>query len=82
MSIKRCLIMCYLLAKKFKEPGSVTTKTRRGTELADFSSQLQKKLGKEVHLITVTRPSAYGEYAPFTFVKDYDEFEKAAFKMK
>lgn len=74
--------MCYLLAKKFKEPGSVALKARRGIELADFSSQLQKKLGKEVHLITVTRPSAYGEYAPFTFVKDYDEFEKAAFKMK
>lgn len=48
--------MCYLLAKKFKEPGSVALKIRRGTELADFSSQLQKKLGKEVHLITVTRP--------------------------
>lgn len=74
--------MCYLLAKKFKEPSSVALKTRRKMELADFSSQLQKKLGKEVHLITVTRLSAYGEYAPFTFVKDYDEFEKAAFKMK
>ena len=51
-------------------------------EMLDDVLPTHKEIRKEVHLITVTRPSAYGEDDPFTFVKDYDEFAKAAFKMK
>lgn len=37
--------MCYLVAKKFKKSGCVAMKTTRGEELAEFTTQLQKKLG-------------------------------------
>lgn len=52
--------------------------TTRGKELANFADQLQEKLGYDIQLITITRPSAYGEYEPYRFVDNYEEFEKEA----
>lgn len=70
--------MCYLVAKRFKQSGSIVLKTKKGRDLSNFSYHLYKELGKDIHLITLSRPSAYGEYAPFTYVHSYEEFEKAA----
>ena len=35
--------MCYLIAKKFNESGSIALKTARGKELAYFVDEFQEK---------------------------------------
>ena len=70
--------MCYLIAKKFNQSGSIALKRTRGKELAYFADELQEKLGYDIQLVTITRPSAYGEYEPYHFVNSYEEFERKA----
>ncbi|WP_373176794.1 DUF6718 family protein [Anaerostipes hadrus] len=31
---------------------------------------------------TISRPTAYGEYAPYTFIENEEEFEKLVEKIK
>lgn len=73
--------MCYLIAKKFNQSGSIALKTTRGKELACFVDELQERLGYDIQLVTITRPSAYGEYEPYHFVSSYEEFERKANSM-
>ena len=54
--------MCYLIAKRFKKSGCIALKAKRGKELADFTTNLQKKLGYDIQIVAITRPTAYGEY--------------------
>lgn len=68
--------MCYLIAKKLNESGSIALKTTRGKKLANFADEFQEKVGYDIQLVTITRPSAYGEYEPYHFVSSYEEFEK------
>lgn len=67
--------MCYLIAKKFKESGCIAFKTKFGKELADFSNKLENEVNDDIQLVTITRPTAYGEYEPYHFVHSYEEFE-------
>ena len=54
--------MCYLIAKEFDKKGCIAVKTRHGKALADFTEKLQKQMGENgVQLVTISRPSAYGE---------------------
>ena len=53
--------MCYIIAKRFKKSGCVALKAKRGKELADFASELQEKLGYDIQIVAITRPTAYGE---------------------
>ena len=46
--------------------------------MAQFADALQEKLGYDIQIITITRPTAYGEYEPYHFVNSYDEFSKQA----
>lgn len=66
--------MCYLIAKRFKKSGCIALKAKRGKELADFATNLQKKLGYDIQIVAITRPTAYGEY----FVNSFEEFSKEA----
>lgn len=68
--------MCYLIAKRFNELGSIALKTVRIKELAHFVDEFQEKIGYDIQLVTITRSSAYGEYEPYQFVDSYEEFEK------
>lgn len=70
--------MCYIIAKKFRKSGCVALKAERGKELADFASDLQEKLGDDIQIVAITRPTAYGEYEPYHFVHSFDEFSQAA----
>lgn len=67
--------MCYLIAKRINESGSIALKTVRGEELAYFVDEFQEKIGYDIQLVTITRPSAYGEYEPYHFVDSYEEFK-------
>lgn len=70
--------MCYLIAKRFKKSGCVALQTEAGEEMAQFADALQEKLGYDIQIITISRPTAYGEYEPYHFVNSYEEFTKQA----
>lgn len=70
--------MCYLIAKKTNKPGCIALQTEPGEELAQFADEIQERLGYGIEIITISRPTAYGEYEPYHFVSSYDEFEKEA----
>lgn len=69
--------MCYLVAKDRNAHGCFALKTTHGKHLAEFKRKLNEIVGyKGVQLITISRPTAYGEYAPYHFVDTEQEFEK------
>ena len=75
--------MCYLVAKKFKNEGSIAWKTKHGKELAAFSRYLNSfALPGNIEIVTISCPSAYGEYEPYTIVHSKEEFEKAVRSMR
>ena len=69
--------MCYLVAKDINKIGSVALQTTHGKNLSELKRKIIEKVGyNRIQLVTISRPSAYGEYEPYTFVSDEDEFEK------
>ena len=69
--------MCYLVAKKADDIGSIALQTSHGQHLVDFKKKIIKEIGVEnIQLVTVSRPSAYGEYEPYRFVDTEQEFEE------
>jgi len=75
--------MCYLIAKKFDEVGCVALQTSHGQHLAQFKKDLMNKIGFEyIQLVTISRPSAYGEYEPYSYVDNEKDFEKAVLDMQ
>lgn len=67
--------MCYLVAKDTGKRGCYALKTVHGPELVALKRMLNQKVGaKGVQLVTISRPTAYGEYAPYSFAKDQAEF--------
>ena len=74
--------MCYLIAKKINEIGCLALQTSHGKHLADFKEKLMQTIEYDtVQLVTISRPSAYGEYEPYHFVETEQEFEIAVKKM-
>lgn len=70
--------MCYVIAKRFKQSGCIAMRAKRGKELADFTFDLQEKLGDDIQIVAITRPTAYGEYEPYHFVHSFEEFSQEA----
>ena len=70
--------MCYLVAKRMKKTGCIALQTEPGEEMAKFADRIQERLGYDIEIITISRPTAYGEYEPYHFVYSYEEFEKEA----
>ena len=61
--------MCYLIAKKFNDVGCLALQTNHGQHLADFKKKLITEIGTDkIQLVTISRPSAFGEYEPYSFV--------------
>lgn len=74
--------MCYLIAKKIDEIGSIAFKTTHGKQLSEFKRQIERKIGyNKIQLVTISRPSAYGEYEPYRFVDTKEDFEKSVEQM-
>lgn len=70
--------MCYLIAKSIDEVGCVALKTTHGRHLSEFKRSIEAKVGYErIQLVTISRPSAYGEYEPYHFVNTKEEFAQA-----
>ena len=69
--------MCYLVAKKADGIGSIALQTSHGQHLVDFKKKIIKEIGVEnIQLVTISRPSAYGEYEQYRFVDTEQEFEE------
>ena len=69
--------MCYLIVRDSKQKGCYAFKTEFGEELADYSEFLEDEYIKDnlnIELVTLSRPSAYGEYEPYQMVKTKEEF--------
>lgn len=57
--------------------GCLALQTVHGRRLADFKKKLISEIGTErIQLVTISRPSAYGEYEPYQFVDSEQEFER------
>lgn len=70
--------MCYLIAKKRGIPGCYAYKTEHGIGLVEFKKKLNIDAKKaKIQLVTLSRPSAYGEYAPYKFVDSESDFVSA-----
>ena len=70
--------MCYLIAKKFNDVGCLALQTKHGQHLAEFKKRLVSEIGADkIQLVTISRPSAYGEYEPYQFIDTEQEFEQA-----
>lgn len=56
--------------------GCFALKTNHGKHLVELKRELNKAVGyKGVQLVTISRPTAYGEYAPYHFVDTEQEFQ-------
>ena len=67
--------MCYLVAKDVNSHGCFALKTRHGKHLVELKSHLDDLVAdKGIQLVTISRPTAFGEYAPYTFAKSEPEF--------
>lgn len=74
--------MCYLVAKNKSEHGCYVMPTRLGEHLAELTSDLDEKVAsKGIQLVTISRPEAYGEYAPYHLVKNENEFIRLVLSM-
>ena len=74
--------MCYLVAKKFGSVGCSALQTTHGQHLVELKKRIIDKVGTDkIQLVTISRPSAYGEYEPYHFCDTEDEFEITVAKM-
>lgn len=81
-SLRRLFGMCYLIAKKFNDVGCLALQAEHGPHLANFKKKLAKTIGYDtIQLVTISRPSAYGEYEPYHFFETEQEFEEAVKNM-
>lgn len=75
--------MPYLVAKDFYRHGCYAMPVEHGPELVELKHDLQAATSLEhLQLVTISRPAAYGEYAPYTIIKDREEFIRLVLQMK
>lgn len=79
---KEALKMCYLIAKNVDAVGCVALRTTHGKHLSEFKRKIEQAVGYDkIQLVTISRPSAYGEYEPYHFVDTKEEFAEAVGQM-
>ena len=74
--------MTYLIAKKYTDTGCVAVKTESGKKLAALVSYLGlETLDKGIQIVTLSDPEIFGEYKPYHFVGNVQEFINCVFDM-
>ena len=54
--------MCYLIAKDIHSIGCIALRTNHGAHLAEYKRKLLHLIDDDrIQLVTISRPSAYGE---------------------
>ena len=75
--------MCYLIAKKRDQIGCYAHKMKHGQRLVEYKRELNSAvLDSKVQLVTISRPIAYGEYKPYKFINNEEEFTKAVLGLR
>ena len=75
--------MCYLIAKDRESHGCYALKTEHGKSIVELKRKLNKAVGyKGVELVTLSRPTAFGEYAPYHFIDTEEEFERLVMALR
>ena len=75
--------MCYLIAKDRESHGCYALKTEHGKSIVELKRKLKKAVGyKGVQLVTLSRPTAFGEYAPYHFIDTEEEFERLVMALR
>lgn len=70
---------CYLVAKNVNKHGCVAIQVEHGRPLVDLLRKAEQQVDENViQLIEISRPSAYGEYAPYNMCDDQLTFLKKA----
>lgn len=74
--------MCYIVAKDRDKQGCFALKSKIGEHLSVYTKSLNELLPRKgIQIIVISRPTAYGEYAPYRFVDNEDEFRKVVMSM-
>lgn len=74
--------MRYVVAKNFDKVGSVAIKMTSGASVVGLKQEMNLKYkGKNIQFVTISRPSAYGEYAPYHMVNTIEDFKKEVGKL-
>lgn len=69
-------------SKNIDAEGCVALRTTHGKHLSEFKRSIEKKVGYDkIQLVTISRPSAYGEYEPYHIVDSEQEFESEVKQM-
>lgn len=65
----------YLVAKDENKHGCYVIKTSGGKHLVQLKKELNRTVAhKGIELVTISRPTAFGEYAPYNFIDSETEF--------
>jgi hypothetical protein len=74
--------MCYIVAKYRAQQGCYALKYKTGKNLSNYTRELNKSIKKEgIQIIVISRPTAYGEYAPYEFVDSEEKFKRIVLEM-
>lgn len=69
--------MCYLVAKDFNSIGSCLLKTNHGLPLVSFYDKIESIIkNREIQIVVISNPLAFGEYEPYTICNSEEEFEE------
>lgn len=69
--------MAYVIAKNGDADGCIAIKMKHGTELVELKREMNLQYkDSELQFATISRPSTYGEYAPYHIVDTADEFKR------
>ena len=70
--------MCYVIAKDINKQGCIALKTKLGKELSEFTRELKQVIShRGIQIVIISRPAAYGEYAPYSFVQSKEALKEA-----
>lgn len=72
--------MSFLIVKKFGEQGCVALQICIGKDLVKLRNRMENMCGDDLQFVTISRPSAYGEYEPYYMVDSKENFEKEIMK--
>ena len=71
--------MCYVVVKKRNSLGCCAYRTQHGKKLVELKNKIPAK--SELQVITISKPSAYNEYAPYVFAHSESELLEMVDKM-
>lgn len=75
--------MVYLIAKRSDRDGCIAYKTQPGKRNVELRNYFHSLNLRGLEICTISRPMAYHEYEPYSFVNTEEEFiEKALNLMK